>query len=124
MGESQALGENVMDNKSIIVKLRTLDLTKSEAEIYLAILKLGQTNVSKIAEETKINRRNVYDTLSTLLDKGLIFQIIGEREGVYGRVDPDKLIELIQSKEIGLETILPALDSRYQAKKAVAQAVI
>jgi len=113
-----------MDTKSIIAKLKTLGLTSSEAQIYLGILELGQTNVSKIAEETRINRRNIYDTLSTLLDKGLIFQIIGEKEGVYAGVDPDKLTELIQSKEIALETILPALESRYQAKKIDSRAII
>jgi len=108
----------------VVEKLNKLGLTKNESQIYLAILELGKTNVSKIAQHTNINRRNIYDTLSTLLDKGLLFQIIGEKEGIYAGVDPDKLIELIQSKEIALEAIMPELEKRYQTQKVTEKIVI
>jgi len=98
-------------------ELQTLGITKSEAEIYLAILKLGESKVSSIASETGINRRNIYDSLSTLIDKGLIFQIIGEKEGIYAAVSPEKLFQLVQSKEIALSTILPDMKKDYEAKK-------
>jgi len=103
--------------KSILDKLKSIGLTKSESQIYYSILELGQTNVSSIAKNTSINRRNIYDTLSTLLDKGLIFQVVGDKEGVYAGVDPDKLIELIQSKEVALENILPDLEERFKTPK-------
>jgi len=109
---------------SILTKLDTVGLTKSESRIYLAILELGKTNVSRIAEKTGINRRNIYDSLSTLLDKGLIFQIVGEKEGLYAGVEPNKLIELIQSKEIALAKIMPELKDKYQAEKIREKAII
>jgi len=109
---------------NIIEKLNILGLTKSESQIYMAILELGKTNVSAIATATKINRRNIYDSLSTLLDKGLIFQIVGENKGTYAGVSPDKLIELIQSREIALEKIIPDLEKRYQSQKVTEKAVI
>ncbi|MBU0707848.1 hypothetical protein KKG41_05765 [Patescibacteria group bacterium] len=104
--------------------LRTIGLTKNESSLYLAILKLGRTNVSSITKATGIHRRNVYDSLSTLLDKGLIFQIVGEKEGYYGGVEPNKLLELIQSKEISLAKIMPELKEKYQAQKVRETAVI
>lgn len=113
-----------MNSSSTIVKLKNLGLTKSEAQIYISILELGQTNISKIADKSGINRRNIYDSVSTLLDKGLIFQIVGEKEGVYAGVDPDKLIELIQSKEIALEKILPELEEKYHTRKVSERANI
>ncbi len=99
-------------------------LTKSEASIYLAVLELGKTNVSDIAQKTGINRRNIYDSLNMLLDKGLLFQVIGEREGSYAAVAPEKLLELIQSKEIALEKIMPDLQQQYKTHKAKEAAVI
>ncbi|MBU0597865.1 hypothetical protein KKF61_02610 [Patescibacteria group bacterium] len=111
-------------DKELVKKLDAIGLTKSEAQIYLAVLEIGQTGISSIAEKTSINRRNIYDSISTLLDKGLIFQIISEREGKYGAVEPDKLVELIQSKEIALARILPDLDELFGTKKIREQAVI
>ncbi len=112
-----------MDNK-IIKQLDDVGLNNSEARVYLAILELGNTNVSDIAKQTSINRRNVYDTISTLLDKGLIFQIIGDKKGTYAGIDPDKLIELIQSKEIALESVVPAMEKDYSAEKIKESAIV
>ncbi|MFA6098941.1 MAG: helix-turn-helix domain-containing protein [Patescibacteria group bacterium] len=111
-------------DKTIENKLNSLGLTKSESQIYLAVIELGKTSISKIADKTKINRRNIYDAISTLIDKGLIFQIIGEKTGAYAGVDPDKLVELIQSKEIMLETVLPELEKKYKERKIREHAVI
>ena len=108
----------------ILEKLKILGLTNSESQIYLAVLELGKTNVSQIAQKTSINRRNVYDSISTLLDKGLIFQIVGEKEGYYAGVAPEKLIEIIQSKEIALKRILPDLEEKYDSEKAKEKALI
>ncbi|XOU94383.1 MAG: TrmB family transcriptional regulator [Candidatus Kerfeldbacteria bacterium] len=111
-------------DKQIVQILDDVGLTSSEARVYLAILELGKTNVSNVAKKTLINRRNVYDTLSTLLDKGLIFQIVGDKEGVYAGVDPDKLIELIQSKEVSLESVMTSMERDYETKKESERAVI
>jgi sugar-specific transcriptional regulator TrmB len=97
--------------------LHELDLTEGEIKIYLAILQIGTSTISEIARETQLNRRNIYDTISTLLDKGLIFQIIGERHHSFGSTTPEKLIELIESKEIALQGILPELKRMYQSDR-------
>lgn len=100
-------------SKPTLTSLEGLGLNKSEAKVYTVAVQLGQTNVSAIARETGINRRNIYDALSTLIDKGLMFQIIGEREGTYAAVEPTKLLELIQTKELALESIMPSLEQRF-----------
>ena len=112
-----------MDDK-IIKQLDDVGLTNSEAKVYLAILELGNTNVSDIAKKTEINRRDVYDTLSTLLDKRLIVQIIGNKKGTYAGIDPDKLIELIQSKEVILESVIPAMEKDYTSEKVNERAIV
>ncbi|MFA6272852.1 MAG: helix-turn-helix domain-containing protein [Patescibacteria group bacterium] len=105
-------------------ELQLLGITKSEAQIYVAILGTGESKVSLIATRTGINRRNIYDSLSTLIDKGLIFQIVGEKEGIYAAVAPEKLNQLIQSKEIALGTVLPDMKKIFQSTKVQEKAII
>ncbi len=109
---------------SINTKIEKLGLTMSETKIYLAVLVLGKTTISQIAKQTSINRRNIYDSLSTLIDKGLIFQIIGEKEGRYVAIEPSKLQELIQSKELALKNIMPDLEKAFNKNKTRDQAYI
>ena len=108
----------------LIKELQTVGVTKSEAQIYVAILGMGESRVSLIAAKTGINRRNIYDSLSTLIDKGLIFQIVGEKEGVYAAIAPEKLHQLIQSKEIALGIVLPEMKKIFQSTKVRERAVI
>lgn len=104
--------------------MQKLGLTKSEAKVYLSILSLGRTNVSRIAQESSLNRRNVYDVLHTLLDKGLIFQSISQKEGLYAAVEPEKLLELAQSKELALKKIMPDLEALYAKEFKKEQAIM
>lgn len=111
-------------NSEITKTLQTIGLTQSEAKSYLAILEQGKTTVSAIARVTKMNRRNVYDVLNTLLDKGLTFSIIGEKETLYAGVEPEKLLEMIQSKENALNLVLPELQTMFSREHIQEKAVM
>src|SRR3989338_8134684 len=111
------------ENNTISI-LEKIGLSPTEAKIYLALLDLGEANVRATADHTKINRRNVYDALTRLLDKGIIFAIVGLEEKVYCPVDPDKLAELVQEKKTRLAKILPDFNSQYAAKRGPQEAFI
>ncbi|TSC58405.1 MAG: TrmB family transcriptional regulator [Candidatus Peregrinibacteria bacterium Greene0416_19] len=94
--------------------LLELGLKRNEAKIYEALLKYGGSGVSTIALRSKIDRRTVYDTLRKLVDKGLVYEIFGQKETTYEAVDPTKLLELAQEKVHKLETAMPGFLSAYQ----------
>lgn len=96
--------------------LQELGLSKNEAKIYETLLREGESPVGEIAERSKIHRRNVYDSLSRLIEKGLIFEVLERKENRYQAVDPGKLSELIQEKKQKLEKILPDLLHLYEEK--------
>jgi len=50
-------------------------MSKNEAKIYETILEIGECSVSEIAKKSGIHRRNIYDTLARLSEKGIVFQI-------------------------------------------------
>lgn len=91
-------------------------LAKNEANIYETLLLEGESNVSNIAIKSKIHRRNVYDSLNRLIEKGLVFEIVQYEEKAYKAVDPDKLAEMIAEKQEALSGIMPQLKMMYSGK--------
>lgn len=96
--------------------LQELGLSKNEAKIYETLLREGESSVGAIAEKSHIHRRNVYDSLSRLVEKGLVFEVLERAENHYQAVDPGKLSELIQEKGQKLEKIMPDLLQLYESK--------
>ena len=94
--------------------LEVLGLSLNEAKIYETLLVLGKSSISQIANKSNIHRRNIYDTINRLMEKGLVFQIFQKNENTYEAVDPDKLMELIEEKEQRLKKILPELHNVYK----------
>lgn len=95
---------------------QNLGLSKNEAELYEALLELGEASVSKLNQKTNINRRNIYDVLNRMMEKGLVFVVLGSGEHRYKPVDPRKLKELILEKQIMLDEQLDELESLYHTK--------
>ncbi len=102
--------------------LQELGLSQNEAKIYEALLGIGKISVPKISEKTKIHKRNIYDTIPRLLNKGLIYQITGGNEAKYAAIEPNKLSDLIWEKESKLQKILPALTKQFK-KTTLGEAV-
>lgn len=99
-----------------IQTLQQLGLSPNEAKIYETLLDLNEAGVGEISSQSKVHRRNVYDALRRLIDKGLVFPILSKGENVYSPVDPDKLLELVREKEAELNKILPELRQKYQQR--------
>ena len=70
-----------------------IGLTPNEAKIYQALIEVGETTVGNIAIRGNIHRRNIYDAINRLIEKGLVFQIFARGENIYKAVDPVKLME-------------------------------
>lgn len=93
--------------------LQNLGLAKNEARIYQTLIAEGESSVGHIADKSKIHRRNVYDCVQRLIEKGLVFEIIEKRENRYKAVDPKKFSEILYEKQVGLNKILPDLERLY-----------
>jgi sugar-specific transcriptional regulator TrmB len=108
----------------ILKTLQEVGLSPNEAKIYKALLELKQAGVGEISSHSNIHRRNVYDTISRLIEKGVIFPIIGKGENKYSPVDPDKLLELVKEKEKNLVNILPELKQKYEEREIPQEAYL
>lgn len=92
-----------------------LGLSKNESRIYETLLIEGESSVGYVATKSKVHRRNVYDSVNRLIEKGLVFEILQRKENVYKAVDPKKLGELIQEKQQMLEKVMPGLEKLYKS---------
>ncbi len=101
-----------------------LGLSPNEARIYDSLVTYGGSGVSTIALRSKVHRSNAYDSLHRLIEKGLVYEVFGQRETLYEAVDPGKLLEFLEEKQRKLQLELPALLSRYQKHRAPEQAYI
>ena len=95
--------------------LQQLGLSKNEAQIYETLLRAGELSASNIAVRAKVHRRNVYDAIQRLLEKGLVFEILQKRESRFQAVEPRKLMELVQEKEALVQNALPGLEKLFSA---------
>lgn len=95
-------------------QLQGLGLSLNEARIYEALLKSGETSVGTIVRLSKIHRRNVYDSLQRLIEKGLVFEIKGHQENRFHAVEPKKLLELVEEKYLSINKIIPNLETMFK----------
>ncbi len=101
-----------------------LGLSPNEAKIYHALITYGGSGVSTISLRSKVHRRNAYDTLHRLIEKGLVYEVFSSGETVYEAVEPGKLLEFIREKELRLQQELPGLLAEYREHRAPQRAYI
>ncbi len=102
----------------------SLGLSPNESKIYESLIETGESGISAIAVNAKIHRRNAYDAIARLIDKGLVFEIFSSGENRYNAVDPDKLMELLAEKQAVLNKVLPDLKKRFITRHAPQEAFI
>lgn len=85
--------------------LKELGLSEGQVSVYSAVLELGISNLNQIHEKTGIERRNIYDILNKLIEKGLISYTVENKKRKYQCTHPNKILEEINQKEKTLEEL-------------------
>lgn len=92
--------------------LYNIGFSKNEAKIYRALIELGPSLLGNICGKTKIHRRNVYDSLEMLKDKGFVSATLINNRNVFEAVDPQRLIDIIDERKQELLESMNELLSR------------
>ena len=101
--------------------LEQFGLAKNEAIIYEVLLKQGESSVATISRKSNVHRRNVYDSLQRLMEKGLVFEGISKHENLYRGVSPQKLQDLLEEKKIILDRSMPHMLSMFESNSQETQ---
>lgn len=102
--------------------LQKTGLSLNEARVYESLLYLGESNVQKISIKSKVHRRNVYDSLNKLIEKGLASETFVKGEKLFKSINPERLKEILKEQESTLDTVLPDMKKLYKAVEPEAEA--
>ena len=83
--------------------LKELGLSNGQISIYSAVLELGAAPLNKIQERTRRERRNIYDILNKLIQRGLVTYVLEDQKRVYRCTHPSHICEEISSKKSALD---------------------
>jgi len=102
--------------------LQEIGLTSTEVKVYLSLLSIGVTSAGKIVEDTGIYRKNLYDALNKLVEKGLVTYVIENKIKYFQPKDPDNLLRYLEEKknrivekELELKDELPKLKQKFES---------
>jgi len=104
--------------------LKKLGLSDGEIKVYTALLSFGASRLNKIHESTGIERRNIYDILNKLIEKGLVSYINENKTRLFNVSNPEKIIQYINEKETNIqvikkeaELILPEISQKINSRR-------
>lgn len=104
-------------------ELKELGLSVGEIKVYKALLNLGVSGLNMIQQKAGMERRNIYDILNKLIEKGFVSYIQEKGKRLYKCTDPRIILEKISDKESNLNSLkksIPEIISAFnQAKPSV-----
>jgi len=89
--------------------LQKLGLDDKEAQVYLVLLRLGNTTASKVSIETNIDRATCYRYIDSLVHKGLASYAILNNVKHFQPAHPEKILKNLREKEDTYKKLLPEL---------------
>lgn len=84
-----------MDKETLI----KLGLSNRETEAYYTLLHVEEALASEISDKTQESRTNTYDTLNSLIKKGLVSYVIKNNKKFFIATHPKKLLDWIEMKK-------------------------
>lgn len=103
--------------KMFTEKLIKAGLTNNETKIYVCLLHNSDLSASEVTKKTGIHRRNVYDAISRLLEKGIVNETLVNNKRRFNAVHPDNLMQIVETRKQELQSIIPDLTKLFQAEK-------
>lgn len=90
-----------------------------QAEIYLAMVDLGQCGAGDIVKKTGIHRNIVYETLDRLIAKRLVVKVMQKNVFQYRVTDPERIIEDQRINLSLAESVIPDIKKRTENKNDI-----
>jgi sugar-specific transcriptional regulator TrmB len=97
--------------------LEEIGLTKSEANVYVALLSLGASSTGKIIDESGAASSKIYEILDRLIKKGLASYIIEGGIKIFEAAPPSRIKDYLEEKKItiakqeaDIDILLPELE--------------
>jgi sugar-specific transcriptional regulator TrmB len=111
--------------------LEEIGLTKSEINVYLALLDLGSSSTGKIVDKSGASSSKIYEILDRLMQKGLVSFIIKSGIKYFEAAPPERIMDYMKDKEEDLnkqkqdlKDLIPELELKRKISKYKSEATI
>ncbi|TKJ17792.1 hypothetical protein CEE44_04660 [Candidatus Woesearchaeota archaeon B3_Woes] len=111
--------------------LEEIGLTKSEINVYLALLELGSSSTGKIVDKSGASSSKIYEILDKLMQKGLVSFIIKSGVKYFEAAPPERIMDYMMEKEEKfnqqkkeINKIIPELKLKQKLSKYKSEATI
>ncbi len=101
--------------------LENLGFSPNEIKVYLTLNDHGSNKAGKIAKIAKIDRSSCYNSIKSLLEKGLASYVLIGNVKFFQGTGPKRLLDYIKEQEADVKEILPQLHARHKAAKVSGQ---
>ncbi len=101
----------------LIQHLNDIGLDSNEAELYVALLNSGPTTILLLAKSSGIKRSTVYNTIDSLITRGLAHHEIQGKKKLIAAENPNQLGVIIEKQKQLLNTVLPRLQALHSTTR-------
>jgi sugar-specific transcriptional regulator TrmB len=88
--------------KELETFLITIGISEKEAKIYIHLLSFDSANISEISKKTGINRTTIYPLIDSLLEKGLVEEVLENDKNKIRALSPEKIETFIENQKLML----------------------
>jgi sugar-specific transcriptional regulator TrmB len=108
---------NNMDYERIINAFEAVGIPKMQTLVYLDLLKNKESNATDVSKRTKMHRANVYDTLTKLKERNLVYLSTKDGTQVFAALPTDLIVS---GEKDRLENLKLAMDYIKTIKNPIA----
>lgn len=96
-----------------------LGFSHNEAQVYLALIELGQSPAGAVIKKTSLHRNIVYETLDKLVIKKMVMKLIKKNVAIFQPTDPIRILEIQKEKLSVAEEVIPKLSKVANIKQEI-----
>ena len=94
-----------LSQENLLKQLNAIGLHDTDAQVYLASIRMGACTIGQLTTQTKINRITVHDCVGRLINKGLLLETFsGKRRLVYPQ-QINQLQHLVDTKKAEVDQL-------------------
>jgi predicted transcriptional regulator len=97
--------------EDILSYLKELGLSYKESLVYFALLKVGEAGTSQISKETGLHSQFVYNSLDSLLKKGLVETYLNKKRARYSARDPKAFYEKVEKDKKTVDLLANSIEN-------------
>jgi sugar-specific transcriptional regulator TrmB len=102
-----------MEDELIIKAFESIGIPKMQTTIYLDLLKNRDSTATEVSKRTKMHRANVYDTLTKLKERNLVFLSNQEGKQIFAALPTDIILNEEKGKLENLKSVMEYIKTTY-----------